>query len=326
MQLVSTSHPPSPDDALARHLLSGLHAGPVGWGLFDPQERLQAANAAFLDAFATTLDGQPSWETLMRRRHAERRGLRIDTDDIDTWITRVRQSYRRVPLRRFESDLVDGRWMWVTETLSPDGWGLVVMTDVTPLKTHESTLRSARDLAVLASHTDPLTELYNRRYIFDRLDDLLASTRGMRLPLAVAMIDLDDFKRINDRHGHAVGDRVLKHFALQLKRHLRPLDTAGRIGGEEFLLVLPNAPQGGAQRALERLRTLLHTSAALPELPSLRYTFSAGLALAGPAETGEQLVRRADQALYRAKDEGRDRLVAAEPPEPVSAAPDPPAG
>jgi diguanylate cyclase (GGDEF)-like protein len=318
MEAVNAANPPPPFHALDHHLLDALREGPVGWGLFDPQERLQAANAAFLDAFATTLDGAPCWETLMRRCHAERRGLRVDTDDIDAWIARVRQSYRRVPLRCFESDLVDGRWMWVTETLNPEGWVLALMTDVTPLKTHESTLRSARDQAVLASHTDPLTELYNRRYIFDRLDDLIASTRGMRLPLAVAMIDLDDFKHINDQHGHGVGDRVLKHFAAQLKRHLRPLDTAGRIGGEEFLLVLPNAPQGGAQRALELLRALLHGAVApLPDLPALRYSFSAGLALVASTETGEQLVRRADRALYRAKREGRDRLVAADDGEPV---------
>jgi GGDEF domain-containing protein len=178
---------------------------------------------------------------MMRNCHQRRRGLMINTDDIDRWLDRVRRTYRCQPVRSFESDLTDGRWMWVTETTRPDGWVFVVLVDITPLKVNEATLRRSRDDALIAAMTDPLTSLYNRRYIFRRLDDLLCTTRKMRIPLAVAMLDLDHFKRVNDVHGHAVGDGVLQHFAQQMRKHLRPLDAVGRIGGEEFLMLLPNA-------------------------------------------------------------------------------------
>jgi diguanylate cyclase len=102
------------------HLVDCLKSGAAGYALFDPQERLRDANAVFLEAFGTQLEGAPGWEQLMRDCHRHRRGLLIDTDDIDAWIARVRRSYRQVPLRTFESALADGRWMWVSETLRPD--------------------------------------------------------------------------------------------------------------------------------------------------------------------------------------------------------------
>ena len=250
----------------------------------------------------------------MRDCHRHRRGVLIDTDDIDAWIARVRQSHRCQPVRIFESDLVDGRWMRVTETTRPDGWVLVVMADITPLKVNEATLRRARDAAVLASMTDPLTRLYNRRFIFRRLGDLLTSAHEMRFPLVVAMLDLDHFKRVNDLHGHAVGDSVLQHFAQQIQLQLRPQDIVGRIGGEEFLIVLPNSDAAGASSVLERLR--LRIGDAQAQAP-LRYTFSAGIAAAVMGDSEADVVRRADAALYQAKSAGRDRLVVA--PSPASA-------
>jgi diguanylate cyclase (GGDEF)-like protein len=306
----------APED-IAFRLRSGLAAAPVGYALFDPDERLRDANEAFLGAFDIRLADAPTWEQIMRQCHATGRGLAIATDNIDAWIARVRRSHRRQPVRTFESDFVDGRWMWVTESLQPDGWLLIVFIDVTALKASEATLRRAHEQAVIASHTDALTGLYNRRFMTSRLQDLLASAVGMRIPLAVAAIDLDHFKRINDEHGHAVGDRVLQHFAAHLRRHLRPLDVAGRHGGEEFLLLLPNAKASGAQRVIERLRRSLAASAPCPELPELRYTFSSGIAQAAPGDNAETLFIRADLALYRAKSEGRDRDVIAVDADPV---------
>ncbi len=300
--------------SLQHELIASLQHSAAGWLLFDPQEQLRAANDAGRDAFSVALGGAPTWEQMMRDCHRHRRGLLIDTDDIDAWIARVRQSHRRQPVRSFESDLVDGRWMWVTETTRPDGWVLVVMADITPLKVNEATLRRARDAAVLASMTDPLTRLYNRRFIFRRLSDLLVSAREMRFPLAVAMLDLDHFKRVNDLHGHAAGDEVLQHFAQQIKLQLRPLDIVGRIGGEEFLIVLPNSDAAGAASVLLRLQQRIADPGAQPPL---RYTFSAGIAAAVVGDSAADVVRRADGALYEAKTAGRDRLVVAACPAPV---------
>ena len=101
-------------------------------------------------------------------------------------------------------------------------------------------------MALQLARSDALTELDNRRYIFEQLADLLLGSRTMRWPLTVAMLDIDHFKHINDSQGHATGDAVLRHFAGLLRRQLRPADAVGRIGGEEFLLLLPNASLDGA--------------------------------------------------------------------------------
>jgi diguanylate cyclase (GGDEF)-like protein len=296
-------------------LVASLKAGAAGYGLFDPQERLRDANTIFLDVFATKLEGAPTWEKLMRDCHRHRRGLLIDTDDIDAWIARVRRSYRQVPVRTFESDLVDGRWMWVSETLRPDGWSLVMMIDITALKANEHTLRRSQDQAQVAALTDGLTELPNRRHILNRLDILLATAAQMRIPLSVAVVDLDHFKRVNDAHGHAVGDRVLQHFALRLRRQLRPLDEAGRVGGEEFLLLLPNTPVESADLTLTRLREQLALPpSAVAELPALHGEFSAGITLALAGEAASSVFARAEQALLLAKSQGRQRNVVAPAP------------
>jgi diguanylate cyclase len=292
-----------------RQLWTSLQGNPTGVGLFDPVERLRLANNSFLASFATTLDPAPTWEEMLRHCHRERKGLLIETDDIDAWIARVRKSYRQQPERNFESDLVDGRWICVSETLRADGWLLVVAADVTPLKANEATLRKARDSAVVASLTDPLTQLYNRRFIFSRLDDLLSSSRAMRVPLTVAVIDLDHFKRINDEHGHHMGDQALLHFARLMRRHLRPIDLVGRVGGEEFLVLLPNAEAAGAAQAIARLRALLGAASGVAGHPELRMAFSAGLTTAHGSDTADQIYHRADQALYRAKAGGRGCTV-----------------
>ena len=282
-----------------------LDHSPVAIGLFDPQETLRFANLAFREAYGVAQGETPTWEAMMRQCHARNIGLRIDTDDIDAWFARVRLKHRQVPHRTFESDLTDGRWMWVSETLRPDGWLVLVITDVTALKANEATMRRARDQAILASLTDPLTELHNRRSILKRLDDLLAAAHDMRYPLTVALVDLDLFKQINDRHGHEVGDAVLRHFSAVMRRQIRPLDTVGRVGGEEFLLLMPNARADGAHAALARVRDAMATHA------PLTYTFSAGIAQAMTGEPAHSILRRADAAMYAAKASGRDQVAIA---------------
>mgnify|MGYP003386867361 FL=1 len=286
-------------------LLGCLENGANGIGLFDPADRMRYANRHFRTAYAIGPDEMPSWEEMMRRCHRERAGLLIETDDIETWLARVRRSHRQTALRSFESDLVDGRWMRVTEALQADGWMLTVTTDVTELKVNESALRQAHDQAVHLSITDPLTGLHNRRHVFERLDELFLSARQLRYPLSLVVIDLDHFKQINDNHGHGTGDQVLAHFARHLEQTLRPQDLVGRIGGEEFLLALPNTEPRGARQVLARLRGSLAASPPVPSLPALRTAFSSGVTQALPEDNVQALWTRADRALYRAKSAGR---------------------
>jgi diguanylate cyclase len=306
---------PYPGSDVDRQLLASFMASPLGAGLFDPTDRLRSANAAFLEALATHLDGAPTWERIMRDCHRRRRGLVIDTNDIDEWIARVRKSYRQCAARSFESDLVDGRWMRVTETLSPEGWLLVAMMDITPLKTNEATLRRSHELATVASLTDDLTDLPNRRHILGRLRNVLGASRKMDFPLCVAILDIDHFKNINDTHGHPTGDDVLRHFARHLRSRIRPLDEVGRIGGEEFLLVLPNTAIDRADHVLKRLQTQLDDVVPASvtgdgrNSAAIRYGFSAGLTPVLPGDTPSDAFNRADRALYLAKARGRGQCV-----------------
>jgi two-component system cell cycle response regulator len=148
---------------------------------------------------------------------------------------------------------------------------------------------------------DPLTRLHNRRFVFGQLAALVSGARRHRRPLAVAMVDLDAFKAVNDRHGHETGDRVLVAAGEALQRALRAEDVLGRLGGEEFLALLPDTDAEAAARAAERLRAAVAQAGG-----PVRVTASVGWAVLRAAERPDDLVRRADNALYDAKAAGRD--------------------
>jgi len=133
----------------------------------------------------------------------------------------------------------------------------------------------------------------------------------------VGILDLDHFKRINDEHGHGVGDEVLRQFAERMRSQLRRMDvigrgevdsTFGRYGGEEFLLLLPYAEIDSAVACIERLRAALHAQPFATSAGALPVTFTAGVAQHRPDESLDAVLKRADDALYRAKDAGRDRV------------------
>lgn len=156
------------------------------------------------------------------------------------------------------------------------------------------------DLEQLA-HEDALTGLLNRRRLNEMLPVELARARRLGYPLTVAMLDLDHFKRFNDKRGHAAGDALLRDAAAAWRRQLRPTDLLARYGGEEFTLVLPACDALQAAQMIERLRPLT------PQ----RQTFSAGVATWNGEDGADELLRAADLALLAAKRSGRNRTVIA---------------
>ena len=170
-------------------------------------------------------------------------------------------------------------------------------------------LENARlhDMVERQALLDGLTGLANRRAASDALHAEAARAERLETPLSVVLADLDGFKDVNDEHGHAVGDEVLRIVAEVLRETLRESDVAGRWGGEEFLLLLPGADEEGAAQLAERVRAEL-AARSIPSLPGLHVTASFGVAeYAGETNT-EQLVAAADSALYRAKRAGKDRV------------------
>jgi len=154
---------------------------------------------------------------------------------------------------------------------------------------------------------DGLTGLANRRAASDALHGEAARAERLETPLSVVLADLDEFKEVNDLHGHAVGDEVLRVVAEVLRATLRESDVAGRWGGEEFLLLLPGADEEGAAQLAERVRVAL-AARSIPSVPGIRVTASFGVAEYAGETNPEQLLEAADGALYRAKRAGKDRV------------------
>ena len=161
------------------------------------------------------------------------------------------------------------------------------------------------------AQTDELTGLANRRAMTEQAELALARHARSGTPLCLALIDVDHFKRVNDQHGHHVGDEVLGALARTLREGLRTTDLLARWGGEEFLVVLPDANAESAQVVLHRVLDRLPGLVIASSSPSLRVSFSAGVAQLQPGEDLTAMLRRADQALYEAKAQGRCRVLIA---------------
>jgi diguanylate cyclase (GGDEF)-like protein len=200
----------------------------------------------------------------------------------------------------------------------PAGPGQIVgvARDISDRKHFENELLEARDAAEraasearLMADTDDLTRLASRRLFMAQLAGETATAKAAGTPLSVAVFDVDLFKQVNDRFGHAVGDDVLREVASTAVRTVRGQDLVGRIGGEEFAILMPNATEEAAAAVGERLRIAIERCSERVGLPSV--TVSIGIAAHRPGDDDGTLLGAADTALYAAKAAGRNRLCTA---------------
>ncbi|MBZ9791490.1 sensor domain-containing diguanylate cyclase [Rhizobium sp. 3T7] len=278
--------------------------------LYDQEDRLRYANSAFRSTYAIEPDETPLWSELMRRNTRAGKGTIIRTADFEVWLVSAQSRRGKLPFRAFETDVVDGRWFWMTETVQKDGWMLCIASDITHLKQSERDVRQDRDFALRASQTDELTSISNRRFMMAALESLIARQGSANAGVVgcICIIDLDFFKRINDIYGHQFGDDVLIDFSRRVQPVIRRRDSFGRIGGEEFMLILPDTTLAQAELIIDRIIRMVRGACPIPTVPSFSYTCSAGLAELRPGETVREVYARADEALYNAKQSGRDRL------------------
>ena len=179
-------------------------------------------------------------------------------------------------------------------------------------KRYTDHLRTRLEETVEMAILDPLTALHNRRYMNSHLKTLFEESAQRGKPLSVLVLDIDHFKTINDNHGHDAGDTVLREFAMRLRRNIRGIDLACRLGGEEFVVVMPDTDLHKAYLVGERLRQCIATAtfSGGEKAGGLEVTASVGVAaLEFPDDTPEIIMKRADQALYCAKRDGRNRVV-----------------
>jgi diguanylate cyclase (GGDEF)-like protein len=182
----------------------------------------------------------------------------------------------------------------------------------TTVRTQKKTLLEAvAQVEHIVTH-DSLTGLFNRRHMVEVITREAARVERSGMSMALVLIDLDHFKRVNDTYGHQVGDQVLQAFAQAAQSALRETDIIGRWGGEEFVVLLPDTfPADRAMIAVERIQAILADAQLCPGVPSLRVSFSAGVAVPRTGESLDAMLERADRALYAAKEQGRRRAIVA---------------
>jgi two-component system, cell cycle response regulator len=179
-------------------------------------------------------------------------------------------------------------------------------------KRYADVLRHNVQLSLEMAITDQLTGLHNRRYMSRHLDNLMQQVKKNGKPVSFVIMDIDFFKRVNDTHGHDIGDEVLREFARRIAANIRGIDMGCRFGGEEFVVVMPDTDIDFARTVAERLRRHIETTPVPISRPpgELAVTVSIGIACSeGVNDTAEALLHRADQALYRAKRSGRNQVV-----------------
>lgn len=287
-----------------------LRANPNPIAVFDASDRLILANEAFCELYFCDPAQAPYWRDFMRQNFIHGRGPLIETDDIDAWLTAADARRGTIPYRAFEAEMVDGRIYWITETVDAMGLLVLIATEITALKAPGRSIREERDEARRASWTDELTDVANRRYVMKTLRDWLRQ----RLQEddfgehSVALIDIDRFKNVNDRYGHDFGDAVLVEFCRRFVGGIRLQDLFGRMGGEEFLLFLPNCSVADATSRLQAIMDDI-TSVRFAQAAEYSCSFSAGVCVVRPTMTLDENLSAADQLLYEAKSAGRQRIV-----------------
>lgn len=183
-------------------------------------------------------------------------------------------------------------------------------------KTEEAELQIAQlhvelDRASAQARHDPLTGALNRKGLDETIEREVSNARRKNRPLCMALLDIDNFKKINDTLGHSVGDSALAHLALVTRESLRPQDTLARYGGEEFVVLMPDTTMDPGIEAMTRLQRELTKRIFLEGTAKILITFSAGVAELAPNETGMEAIKRADQAMFLAKRAGKNRVLGA---------------
>lgn len=286
-----------------------------GLAMFNPEGRLVFCNDQYRAAFPRSAHArQPGAHIADIVRAVVRNGERIDVspDVSEDWIeTSAAQLFAT---RDTEIPMFDGRWLSLRTRLAADGAALVVVSDITAMKHSEERLKQLALKMKGLADTDALTGIANRRVFDEAISEEFVRARRSDTPLSLLLIDVDQFKAYNDTYGHLQGDKCLRTISEVLRSIAkRPCDLVARFGGEEFAILLPGTDREGALRLAETLRSTLHRRA-IPHSQSCKAIVTVSIGVANISDmfsAPTELVEAADQALYAAKNHGRDRVEAA---------------
>jgi len=287
-------------------LVEAIETLPDGFVLYDEHDRLTICNDQYRRSYpesAHVIREGNTFEEIVREgvrcgQYAQAVGRE------EAWIAE-RLAAHRAPDGAVEQEMPDGRWLRVLEKRLPSGGTVGFRVDITELKHRQHELY---DLA----HRDELTGTMSRRAILAAARREVGGPAVDRKRLALLILDIDHFKRVNDRYGHFAGDDVLKAFCSRVAALLRDEDHFGRLGGEEFLALLPDKDLAAAVQVAERLRAAIACCPVEVNGQSIPVTVSIGVTAFTGGEAIDDAFARADRFLYRAKQDGRNRVVAAD--------------
>lgn len=323
--------PPEPVTADAKLLTSMLNESPIPAFAIDGHHRVIHWNRALED-----LVGIPAEQVLGTDRHwrifyDQRRpcmvDLLVDGLPTDRGLTHgCRMKYTRCALRGEVYEATDfypslgraGKWLRFTAAVLRNGGSTVLgametLEDITTLKACEKALQESEKKYLELSMTDDLTQLHNSRHFFKQLSLEIRRAKRYRNALALLLLDIDNFKEVNDSFGHMEGDRVLRRMGGLILEHIRNTDSACRYGGEEFAVILPETTGREAAAAAERIRKGIESERFVCDGKTFRVTASVGIAEYRPLDAPADLFKKADRSMYAAKALGKNRSFFGEP-------------
>ncbi|BCE01385.1 sensor domain-containing diguanylate cyclase [Marinicellulosiphila megalodicopiae] len=279
--------------------------------VFGPNDAILFSNKTFAglyDLSVNEVNGK-LWQDCVKHSYINETGLKYDTDNIENWLHKANKLRRSEIQRTFEINTLKDRWYLCNETTNEQGYIVFHGIENTRSKQLEIELKNTTEKLTLLATTDPLTNLYNRRFFFMRLKDEINRYQRTDKFISVIMLDLDHFKQINDQYGHKGGDEVLVTFAKLIKKLIRPYDLAARMGGEEFAIILPNTNMHEGQMIAERIRQSLAKLTFKQISPDLKVTISIGGMTSNSELNASKFTLKSDNALYKAKNNGRNQVV-----------------
>lgn len=283
-----------------------------GYAIYDQNDLLVYANPSYtLPSFGVSPEKAigKSFDECVREAFQSRRGIKIESTDIEQWLAMARQKRWKQQFRSFEIDLLNGKWLLITEQIIGGQFLFLHSTDISRTKYLEKELREAQSQLYQQAYFDELTQISNRRAFVQRAAQEVEKANRNANELSLFLFDIDHFKNINDSYGHPVGDQVLKQMCQVVNAQLRSYDIFARIGGEEFALLFTDTTQLTCCSIVERIRISIQGYQFKIDNLSLNCTVSFGGATFKTAEKFESLMSRADKNLYQAKRAGRNQSV-----------------
>lgn len=295
---------------VTRLIIEALKASQDGFGVFDQDDLLIFCNEELANNFGLNAHQAlgKSFEDMLRISYASGTGVIAD-DDVDSMVKRAKASRLQQGFVSFESARAQGSWLKVSRLKTKNDYIYIYSTDITQLKKTESALREALLHVENLAATDSLTGISNRRHFIETGTIEFERSKRYQHSLSVLMLDIDHFKSINDTFGHQAGDQVLKAITECCSTLLRSSDSFGRLGGEEFSILLPDTDIEAAGTTAQRVLNAVAALKVNYDSQVIRFTTSIGVAqMSMQCKNLEELMNQSDEALYQAKHSGRNRM------------------